>query len=101
MDHVKIDVVEPQLAQTGVKGPAERIRRKLAGAEDGNDFSTAGPLPIFGLVLLVVAGLAGVAASSAAATPPLNIAATSATPAPIANDFFMSFSRSNGQMTLG
>src|SRR3981189_1704686 len=29
MDHIEIDMVEPQLPQTGVKGAVERIRRKL------------------------------------------------------------------------
>src|ERR1700694_4006751 len=29
MDHIEIDMVEPQLPQTGVEGAVERIRRKL------------------------------------------------------------------------
>jgi hypothetical protein len=37
VDHVKIDMVEPQLAQAGVKGPAERIRRKLVVPEAVSD----------------------------------------------------------------
>ena len=29
MDHVEIDVVEPEFAQAGVEGPVERVRRQL------------------------------------------------------------------------
>src|ERR1700731_353385 len=37
MDHIEIDMVEPQLPQAGVEGAVERIRRKLIMPDLGGD----------------------------------------------------------------